>query len=530
MKTLIASLSTNNVFAGLVVAVVALPLCIAFAVASGAHPVAGIVSGVVGGFLAAAFGSSRFQVSGPSAAFITVVLGIVSQHGVQVMLAATLAAGVIVMLAGALRLGRVMDLMPRSVLVGFTTGVGVLIVLSQVPAALGIDAQGKDVLHKIADAFGRIDQANPSELLVLAATAAAALVWGRTRLARRVLPALVALFASALLASALTRTGAHLRMLGDAFGGLAQSLAPSAGFLATLPSHHHTILLGGLTLGFLIALETLLASSALDRMGGGRHDPDRELLGVGLANVAVPFLGGIPVSGVIVRGSANVAAGASSRSAAMLHALFLGLFVLAFSPLLAALPMAGLAAVLVLAAVKLVDPGRMWQIFRIDRTEGATALLTAGLTVAVDLTVSVPLGVSLMLVLALRRMLAERRVDVEDRLDHTVVALRTSVNFLTAAGIRDEVERHLDERVRSIDLVDAHHIDGTGALVLADLLAPHPGLEVRVRDAATYDRLAHAGVAAERMRLVGSELVDLPGVFEGIAAQPGGDQLRPAAG
>lgn len=519
MKNLLSSFSLNNVFAGFIVAVVALPLCIAFAIASGASPMAGIVSGVAGGFLAAALGSSRFQVSGPAAAFITLIFGVVSRHGMDVLLASTLLAGVVVLAIAALRLGRIMELMPHSVLVGFTSGIGVLILLSQMPAALGIDAKGANIAAKLAYTGAHFAQADWLELPVLAATLLAAVAWGRTRYARWLPPALVALAAGTLVAQGLMAGGHGLRTVGGLYALSPAGLGVSAGFIGAAASHWQTVLPAGLTLGVLIAVESLLSAKALDQMGGDRHDPDRELLGLGVANLAVPFLGGIPVSGVIVRGSTNLASGASARSAAMLHAVFLGLFVLLLFPLLGLLPMAALAAVLVLTALRLIETHELRRLLRIDRHEGALALLTALLTVSVDLTVSVPVGVGLMLLLAVKRMLEDHRLDVVDQHGHTVVALNTSLTFLTAARLQREIEHHLaDPRVRTLNLLDSHFIDATGAMMLARVCAEAPHLQVWVKDQPAADRLAHAGIVPERLRVLGNKMVDLPEVFRGIHA------------
>src|SRR5512134_181235 len=207
MKKLISNFSMNNLFAGLIVAVVALPLCIAFAVASGVTPMAGVVSGVLGGFIAAAFGSSRFQVSGPAAAFITILYGITAEHGFPVLLASTLVAGAVVMIISALRLGRLMDIMPHSVIVGFTSGIGILIFLGQIPAAFGLPAEGKTVLDKLVSAAMHMRAASYFELLVLAVTLAVALAWGKTRYARWAPAPLVALVAGTLAALGLGHAG-----------------------------------------------------------------------------------------------------------------------------------------------------------------------------------------------------------------------------------------------------------------------------------------------------------------------------------
>ncbi len=519
MKSALAGFSLNNVFAGFIVAVVALPLSIAFAIASGASPMSGIVSGVAGGFIAAALGSSRFQVSGPAAAFITLIFGLVSQHGMDVLLPSTVAAGLVVLLIAALRLGRLMELMPHSVLVGFTSGIGVLILLSQLPAALGIEAKGADILEKLVFTFRHFDQAKYAELPVLGVTLAAALAWKRTRFARWVPPALVALVAGTAAGQIAIAAGHPLRTVGGLYELSMAGLGVSAGFLATLAAHAKTIALAGFTLGFLIAVESLLAAKALDQMGGGSHDPDRELMGLGVANLVVPFLGGIPVSGVIVRGSTNVASGATHRTAAMLHAVFLGLFVLLLFPAIELLPMAALAAVLVLTALRLVEVHELRRVVRIDRYEGGLALLTMVLTVGMDLTVSVPLGVALMLLLALSRMLEDKRLDVVDQHGHTVVAINSSVNFLTAAGLKREIEHHVADRaVRALNLLDSHFIDATGAMMLAEVCGREQHLDIWVRDQGTCDRLEHAGVATQRIRILGNKMVNLPEVFRGIEA------------
>lgn len=171
----------NNVLAGLIVAVVALPLCIAFAIASGASPMAGLVSGVVGGAIAAIFGSSRFQVSGPAAAFITVIAGIIASHGLPVLMAATFCAGFIVIGISVLKLGRLMEFMPHPIIVGFTTGIGLLILIGQIPVALGVAAEGDDAIAKLIDTVRDIHTVSIQEVVIVGLSFASALAWSRTR-------------------------------------------------------------------------------------------------------------------------------------------------------------------------------------------------------------------------------------------------------------------------------------------------------------------------------------------------------------
>lgn len=517
MKTLVSGFSINNVFAGFIVAVVALPLCIAFAIASGANPMAGIVSGVVGGFIAALFGSSRYQVSGPAAAFITIIYGIIAQQGLPVMLAATFVAGLVVLAIAFLRLGKVMELMPHSVIVGFTTGIGILILLGQIPASLGIEAKGKDVIEKLAYTAAHFREGSLFELTVLAVTVTAALLWGKTRLARWLPAPLVALAAGTGLSLALADAGHGVRTIGALYDISVDGLQVSPDFLATVSTHFAKVLQAGFTVGVLIAVESLLSSKALDAMTGTRHNPDRELIGLGLANLAVPFLGGLPASGVIVRGSTNVMSGGTEKTAALFHAAFLAAFVALLYGYIRLLPMASLAAVLLLTARRLIEVHELRTIVRIDKWEGAFAGLTVLLTVTLDLTVSVPLGVALMLLLALRRMLEDNRLDVCDQHGHSVLAVNNSLSFLTSASIKTEMEGHLaDARVRALNLLEVPYLDSTGALMVADLLARHPQLQVWVADRTSFDKLHHAGVAATRIALMGNRMVNLPEVFQRI--------------
>jgi sulfate permease, SulP family len=520
MKDFVSKFSLNNVFAGLIVAVVALPLCIAFAIASGAHPMAGVVSGVVGGFIAAAFGSSRFQVSGPAAAFIAILYAIATEHGYPVLLASTLVAGVVLIAISLLRLGRIVEIMPHSVIVGFTTGIGILIFLGQIPAAFGLHAQGATVLDKLVSAARHFNQANYYELIVLGTTLAVALAWGRSRLARWVPAPLVALAAGIVCAQGLTLAGTPVATVGALYDLSFNNLAPSAEFVRSVGGHLQTVLVSGSILGVLIAVESLLSSRALDSMTGSSHDPNRELRGLGLANLAVPFVGGIPVSGVIVRGSTNVMGGATEKTAAMMHAVFLALFVVALQGAIKLLPMAALAAVLLLTARRLIEVHELRRVLSMDRAEGVLTLVTAGLTVAVDLTVSVPVGVVLMLLLALRRIAEDLRIDVRERHGQPVLAVRSSITFLTAAAVKREMEDHLREgKVQALDLRGSHFIDATGAMMLAQVLDGHPELEVWVMRERGLRKLIHAGVPEHRVLLLGNHAVPLPEVFQAIQAK-----------
>lgn len=519
MKTLLSGFSPNNIFAGFIVAVVALPLCIAFAIASGANPMAGIISGVVGGLIAGLFGSSRFQVSGPAAAFITIIYGLIAQHGLPVLLAATFLAGLVVIAIGLLRLGKAMELMPHSVIVGFTTGIGVLILLGQIPAGLGIDAKGHDIIEKLAYTATHFREGNPWELVVMIATVTAAPLWAKTRLARWLPAPLIALLAGTILSLALADAGHPVRTIGALYDISVDNVGVSADFLATVTSHLDKILPAALTLGILIAVESLLSSKALDGMTNTRHSPDRELFGLGLANLVVPFVGGLPTSGVIVRGSTNVMSGGTEKTAAIFHALFLAAFVALLYRFISMLPMASLAAVLLLTARRLIEVHEIRTIAKIDHREGLLTALTVLLTVTIDLTVSVPVGIALMLVLALRGMLADNRLDVRDLHGQPVLTVNNGISFLTSSALRKEIDAHLaDGNVRTLNLCNVSYLDATAALMLAELCDQHPHARVWVAERGNFDKLQRAGIANQRITLVGNRIVNLPEVFHRIQA------------
>jgi SulP family sulfate permease len=522
MKFTRESFKPNNIFAGLIVAVVALPLCIAFAIASGAHPVAGIISGVLGGLIAALFGSSRFQVSGPAAAFITIIYGIIATHGMSVLFAATFLAGAIVLLIALFRLGKMMELMPHSVIVGFTTGIGLLILLSQVPVALGVDAKGGDAMEKLVYTFSHLEEARLPELALLALTLAIAGAYGRTRFVRWFPVPLMALLVGAGAAFLLESSGTPIRTIGEQYTVSLDSLTASADFLRHFGALSDTQLMevaaAGVTLGLLIAVETLLSSRALDAMTRSTHNPDRELIGHGLANLAVPFLGGLPVSGVIVRGSTNVMAGATEKSASILHAVFLAIFVAILFPLVGMLPLVALAAVLMLTAKRLIEIEEIRRIFFIAPAEGFLVVVTMLLTVTIDLTVSVPIGVGFMLLMAIRRIINERHVDVIDRGDHVAILVENSMTFLTGPALRDEIARHLanNPRIQEIDFGKCATIDASGAIMLARLLQAYPDLRLTVTSSKRMDQLCHAGIPAKKISMQGNLIVDMPAVYKGI--------------
>ncbi len=386
-----------DALAGLTVALVALPLSIAIAIASGAPPSAGIVTAIVGGFIISALGGSRVQIGGPTGAFIVLVYGVVQSHGLQGLTVATAMAGILLVVAALLRAGRLVAMVPEPVIDGFTLGIAVVIATSQLKDLLG--------LHT-----GPLPAAFLEKLAMLWAARASfslpALAWGLLTLTgiaafRQRWPALPGpLLVLALVSAAALHWGHGLATVAGSYGQLTSGMdwprfphATPALVLALLPS--------ALAIAFLAGIESLLSAVVADRMIGGQHRHGAELLAQGAANLASAAFGGIPATGAIARTATNAAAGGRTPMAGIVHALAIWMLVALAGGLAGHLILPGLAALLLLTAWNMAEPARWGERLRMPRTELALLALTAVLTVLVDLTLAIALGTALGL--ALRR-------------------------------------------------------------------------------------------------------------------------------
>jgi SulP family sulfate permease len=380
--------------AGVVVAMVALPLSLAIAIASGAPPAAGLATAAVAGFLISALGGSRVQIGGPTGAFIVVVYGIIHEHGMEGLLVATLMAGVILLLAGVLRAGRLIRHVPDPVIEGFTIGIAVVIAASQLKDLAGMQgaALPADFLPKLAALWEMRGTFSPVALGMGIACVAAML--GLRRLAPKV-PWLVLVIALASIA-ALFLPGVEtvVARYGALPSGLPMPQVPAldlAQMLVLLPS--------ALTIAFLAGIESLLSAIVADRMIGGAHRSNAELIAQGAANLASPLFGGLPATGAIARTATNVSAGGRTPVAGMVHALVILLAMLLAAPVAGALALPGLAGLLVVTAWTMSEPHRWPERLAQPRADLALLVLTALLTVLADLTVAVVVGTAIGLAL-----------------------------------------------------------------------------------------------------------------------------------
>jgi SulP family sulfate permease len=391
---------TSDLIAGLTVGVVALPLAMAFGIASGVTPQAGIYTAILGGFLVSLFGGSRIQIGGPTGAFVVIVAGIIAQHGLSGLLMVTMMAGVILLFLAVTGLGQAVKFIPRPVVLGFTNGIALLIASTQIKDFLGLQLaeSPSEFFARMAAIAGSL---HTVDLLALTlATASLALVLIVPRWKPRVPGAIVALIAGT---AAVAAFQLPVETIGSRFGGIPSGL-PSI----TVPQFRADLILpllpAALTVAILAAVESLLSAVVADTMTGDRHNSNAELLAQGVANLIVPLVGGIPVTGAIARTATNYRSGAKTPIAGMVHAVTLLGVVLLLAPLAAFVPLATLAAVLFVVAYNMGEWREIGSIWRLDWADKSVWAITFALTVMADLTLAVETGIALAALLYIYRV------------------------------------------------------------------------------------------------------------------------------
>ena len=385
-------------FAGVTVAMVAIPLSIAIAIASGADPATGLVTAIVGGFLISLLGGSKVQIGGPTGAFIVVVFGVIADHGYDGLVLATLMAGVILIVAGLLRAGNLIALVPEAVVNGFTIGIGIIIAASQLKDFFGMAGESlpAEFLPKLAALWAMRDSVNWTALGI--GMAALALIV----LLRRLFPRLPGLIVAMALLSLVVALG-HLPVdtIGSRFGILPAGL-PMPALPDITAARLAELLPSALVIAFLAAIESLLSAMVADRMIAGKHRPNAEVMAQGWANVGSALFGGLPATGAIARTATNVRAGGRTPVAGLLHAVIILLVMLVAAPLAGYLVMPALAALLLVTAWNMTEPHKWREHWSAPTADRVLLVLTMVLTVMADLTVAIAVGVGLGLALRLR--------------------------------------------------------------------------------------------------------------------------------
>ena len=398
----------SDVFAGVIVGIVALPLAIAFAIASGVSPERGLYTAIVAGFASSLFAGSRVQISGPTGAFIVIVFGIVQTHGYQGLAMATFMAGLLLLAMGFAGMGVLLRFIPYPLTVGFTSGIALVIFSSQVADLLGLHADKipADFVHKWIVYGQSLNTVNIWSVLVSLFTLGVLVFWGRRR---SLLPApLVALALSTVLVQLFN---IPVETVQSRFGAVPNTL-PSYTPLAFEYATFTKLVSPAITIALLGAIESLLSATVADGMIGTRHRPNMELVAQGIGNLLSPVFGGIPSTGAIARTATNVRSGGRTPIAGLVHAITLVLIMLLFGNLASLIPMAALAAVLTLVAYNMSEWHAFVKTFHAPRADVAVLLVTFFLTVFIDLTVAIEAGVVLSAFMFLKRMESVTSVQV----------------------------------------------------------------------------------------------------------------------
>ena len=473
----------GDVMAGVTVGLVALPLAMAFAIASGAPPQSGIYTAILAGFVISALGGSRVQIGGPTGAFVVVVSGIIAHHGLDGLYMCTLLAGILLVVLGLTGMGAAVRYLPRPVVVGFTNGIALLIASTQLKDLLGLDiAHPSGVfvprLLEVARAMGT---ATPAAALLGAGALLVVLAFQRWL--RPVPGAIVVL----VLGTALVRLlGLEVETIGTRFGGIPAGL-PAFHLPTFRPEMIRPLLPSVLTVAMLGAIESLMSATVADRMSGDRHDPNTELTAQGVANILAPLVHGLPATGAIARTATNIRSGGRTPVAGMVHALVLLGVVLVAAPLARDVPLAVLAGILMVVAWNMGEWGEIPDILHLSRNDIAVWLVTFALTVFADLTVAVEVGMILAALLMIRKIAKtttiteETEEDVEAARSHLlldkvppegVVVYRIHGPFLFGgldklSAITDRIE--VLPPVVVLRLRNMTALDGSGLGALEDL-------------------------------------------------------------
>lgn len=466
----------KDLFAGLTVGVIALPLALAFAIASGVEPSRGLYTAVVAGFLISLLGGSRVQVGGPTGAFVVIIYSTIERHGYEGLVLATLMAAVLLIAAGICGIGRLIKYIPYPLIIGFTTGLALLIFSSQIKDFFGFSMAHvpSDFIEKWVAYIHHFASMN----LVAISLGIGSLI--SIIAIKRWIPALPWGISVIIMATIFSwMLGLDVETIGSRYGGLAQSLsAPSLPDFSWDWEKWQALLPDAVAIAVLAGLESLLSAVMADGMMGTRHKPDCELVAQGIANAASVLCGGIPATGGIARTAANVKMGAKTPISGMVHALVLLAIMMLFSPLVTHIPLAALAAVLIMVAWNMAELDRFIHLFKAPRGDVAVMLTAFALTVIVDLSFAVQMAMILALFLFMRRMSDKAKTlqPIEADIDRVIpegmeiYQLQGPLFFGVADKIKDLAHpMRPSPRLYLLEMQDVHVLDASGMYALREV-------------------------------------------------------------
>lgn len=400
MKNYSLALFKKDLFAGITVGIVAVPLALAFAIASGATPSQGIFTAVIAGFFISFLGGSHYQIGGPTGAFVIIIYGIIAQHGYDGLLIATIMAGIILIFLGIARVGSFIKFIPYPVTTGFTAGIGVVIFSSQIKDFLGLTYKetAPEFIDKWISIFSNLSTINISSAAIGIGTVIIILII--RKMSTNIPSHVVAIVISTAVCFFL---GLNAETIGDRFGTI-NAVFPSFTVPEVTIEKIRALFPAAITIALLAGIESLLSAVVADGMTGSHHKSNTELVGQGVANILSGFFGCIPATGAIARTATNVRAGGVSPLSGMIHAVFLCLFILFFSFLIEIIPMAALAGVLLVVSVDMMGIKNMANLLSSPKSDVVVLLTTFVLTIIIDLTAAVQVGVVLAALLFMKRM------------------------------------------------------------------------------------------------------------------------------
>lgn len=400
MKNYSLALFKKDLFAGITVGIVAVPLALAFAIASGATPSQGIFTAVIAGFFISFLGGSRYQIGGPTGAFVIIIYGIIAQHGYDGLLIATIMAGIILIFLGIARVGSFIKFIPYPVTTGFTAGIGVVIFSSQIKDFLGLTYKetSPEFIDKWISIFSNLSTINISSAAIGIGTVIIILII--RKMSTNIPSHVVAIVISTAVCFFL---GLNAETIGDRFGTI-NAVFPSFTVPEVTIDKIRALFPAAITIALLAGIESLLSAVVADGMTGSHHKSNTELVGQGVANILSGFFGCIPATGAIARTATNVRAGGVTPLSGMIHAVFLCLFILFFSFLIEIIPMAALAGVLLVVSVDMMGIKNMANLLSSPKSDVVVLLTTFILTIVIDLTAAVQVGVVLAALLFMKRM------------------------------------------------------------------------------------------------------------------------------
>lgn len=403
----------DDLIAGIVVGIVALPLAIAFGIASGVSPTVGLITAIIGGFLVSACGGNTVQIGGPTGAFIVIVYSIIQNFGLQGLAIATLMAGLILILLGLFHLGTVIKFIPYPIVVGFTSGIALTIFSTQINDffGLGLKDVPSDFISKWGVYISNFGNINLPTLVV--GVVSLLIIILTPKLSKKLPGSLIAIIIVTALVSLLdgVMPGVHVETIGDRFGSLPTDIPAPQGFELSMNTIN-MLLPSAFTIAILCAIESLLSATVADGVTGSRTNSNTELIGQGIANVVVPFFGGIPVTGAIARTMTNITNGGRTPVAGIIHTVVLLLIFLFLMPLINLVPMSCLAAVLIVVSYNMSGWRTVVGIFKAPKSDVSVLVVTFLLTVIFDLTIAIEIGLLLAVILFLRRVMENTKIKV----------------------------------------------------------------------------------------------------------------------